>query len=384
VSAAFKGQGARKLRVGVTLHVREGAQSIWENGIFQNCVFLVLLLKNSPAVEHAVLVKGGTGTVAHKDMMLDEAGVAMIDVEEAMQTLDVVIEMSAQLDENWVHAFRARGGRYVWMRVGNDYVIDIERAMFNRPHGSLISSKPYDAVWTIPEFERSCGDYFRLMARAPLSILPHLWTPLFFDKAIRALPEGAAWGYRPGRARWRLSMFEPNICMVKTSVIPMLVCEEAYRAKPGKVESVRVCNTLHLKDHPGFVHFARSLDIVRHGVATFEGRHPVAGLLAQHGDCVVSHHWENGQNYLYYEALYGGYPLVHNSSFIRGYGYYYEDFDCQEGGRALLHALDTHDERLADYRCDSAKLLMTLDVGAPENVEAYTRELLRLYDIRLA
>ena len=33
----------RKLRVGVTLYVRSGQQSIWENGIFQNCAFLVQL-----------------------------------------------------------------------------------------------------------------------------------------------------------------------------------------------------------------------------------------------------------------------------------------------------------------------------------------------------
>lgn len=149
--------GGRKLRVGVTLHLRDGAQSIWENGIFQNCVFLVQLLNNSPAVEHAVLVRDGPGTVAHADMMLDVANVDMISVDQAMATLDVVVEMSAQLNEEWVKAFRARGGRYVWMRVGNDYVIDIERAMFNLPHAGLVSSKTYDAVWTIPEYDAVAG-----------------------------------------------------------------------------------------------------------------------------------------------------------------------------------------------------------------------------------
>ncbi|KWO77953.1 hypothetical protein WM31_32575 [Burkholderia ubonensis] len=42
--------------------------------------------------------------------------------------------------------------------------------------------------------------------------------------------------------------------------IPMLVTEEAYRARPEFLKIVRVCNTLHRKDHTTFVHFAKSLD----------------------------------------------------------------------------------------------------------------------------
>ena len=30
------------LRIGVSIYVRKGAQSLWENGIFQNCLFLAI------------------------------------------------------------------------------------------------------------------------------------------------------------------------------------------------------------------------------------------------------------------------------------------------------------------------------------------------------
>jgi hypothetical protein len=369
----------RKLRVGVTIHLRKGQQSIWENGIFQNCVFLVQLFNQSPAVEQAVLVNGGDSQVASDAMLLQHAGINVIDLDQAMQTLDVVIEMSALLPDEWVQSFRQRGGRYAWMRVGNDYVIDIERAMFDKPSGALCSAKTYDAVWTIPEYEHSCGDYFALTTRAPVRILPHLWTPLFFQQGINTLPKGTPYGYQPGRARWRVCAFEPNVCMVKTSLIPMLVCEEAYRAQPAFLEALRVCNTMHIKDHATFLHFARRLDVVNHGLATFEGRFPVYQYMAERGDCIISHHWENGQNYLYYEALYGGYPLIHNSEFIKDCGYYYPEFDCQEGGRALLRAFAEHDRQLKDYKSQANRALRRLDIDHPENIEIYTRELLRLY-----
>ena len=368
----------RKLRVGVTLQLRQGQQSMWENGIFQNCAFLVQLLNRSPAVRRAVLVNGGDAGVPHDAMMLRGGELAVIGLTEAMQSLDVVIEMSAMLPDEWVAAFRQKGGRYAWMRVGNDYVIDIERAMFNKPNGALVSGKQYDAVWTLPQYEGICKDYFAVTTRAPVKIMPHLWTPYFFDKGIAGL-KGATFGYKPGRPRWRVCCFEPNMCMVKTSFIPMLGCEEAYRAQPSFLEYARFLNTVHMKDHPMFVHFARSLDIVNHGLASFEARFPMYEYMAHFGDCVISHQWENAQNYLYYEALYGGFPLVHNSPLMKDHGYYYPEFDSREAGKALLRAFSEHDGDLPRYRVKTKALLAGLDVANTGNIEAYTRELLNLF-----
>jgi hypothetical protein len=146
----------RKLRVGVTIHIRDGNQSIWENGIFQNCIFLVQLFNLSPEVEKAVLVNGSGAKEVHPSMMFDQVGVEMIDLPAALETLDVIIEMSSQVPEDWLEKFRARGGRIAWMRCGNDFVIDIERAMYNKPHAGLCSAKTYDAVWTLPEYKKCC------------------------------------------------------------------------------------------------------------------------------------------------------------------------------------------------------------------------------------
>lgn len=369
----------RKLRVGVTIALRDGAQSIWENGIFQNCAFLVQLLNQSPAVKRAVLVNGGDAVDPGPDMMLKDRGIAIMGLAEALQSLDVVIEMSALLPGEWVTAFRAKGGRNAWMRVGNDYVIDIERAMFNKPGGSLLLGKKFDAIWTLPQYEYSCLDYFSLTARAPVRIVPHLWSPQFFDRGIATLQQGVRFGYQPGRPRWRVCCFEPNMCLVKTSIIPMACVEEAYRARPAFLERFHVMNTAQIKDNPSFLHYARSLDVVNHGLASFDARFTVYEVMAKLGDCVISHQWENAQNYLYYELLYGDYPLVHNSPILRGHGYYYPDFDSQEGGQALLRAFDQHDAGLDSYRAKTKALMRELDYSNPANIDTYTRELLALF-----
>ena len=372
---------SRPLRVGVSLFVRKGTQSLWENGIFQNCLFLAMLLRRSPQVEDVVLVAGGGGGGPEEaQAFLEESPVPVIDMAAAMERLDVMIEMSAQLGKEWVVAFRERGGKVVSMRVGNDYVIDIERMVFGKPHALLITGAPYDEVWTLPEYEATCVPYFASTFRAPVRMLPHLWSPVVLERALRQLPEGHAFGYRPGRRRWRLGMFEPNVCMVKTSHIPLLACEVAHRADPDVIEHVHAYNTFHMKDHPVFNGFANSLDIVRHGLATFEGRFPIWQVLSMHCDAVVSHHWENAQNYVYYEALHGGYPLVHNSHLIGDCGYRYHGFDCEEGGRALLRAFAEHDADLAAYRQRARNFLATLDPEAESNVRAYMAAIEQLYE----
>ncbi|MBY4767388.1 DUF2827 domain-containing protein [Burkholderia ambifaria] len=356
-----------KLNVGVTIYLRKGQQSIWENGIFQNCYFLAMLLNQAPNIESVYLVNGGDGDPASAAQFLEFAPVPVIDLDTARQKLDVIIELSAQLNPDWARAFHEKGGRVIGMRVANDYVIDIERMMFALPHGMLVSGTPYSAIWTLPAFEKTCASYYETALRAPVTAMQHLWSPAFVERAT-----DGGFGYQAGRSRWRIAVLEPNICMVKTSHIPMLVADLAHRQQPDLIEYLRVFNTIQLKSDAQFVGFARSLDLVLQGRATFEPRLPVHEILTRQADAIVSHTWENTQNYIYYEALHGGYPLIHNSDLLRGCGYRYEGFDCEDGALALREAFAVHDASLNDYKAKARGILATLDPLAPANVEQYS------------
>jgi hypothetical protein len=167
--------------------------------------------------------------------------------------------------------------------------------------------------------------------------------------------------------------------MVKVCHLPMLIADLAHRQAPHMTEALRVFNSLSLKENPHFNQFARSLDLVRHGIATFEARYPIYEIMTQHADAIVSHQWENAQNYLYYEALYGGYPLVHNSSLLGGCGYRYDGFDCEAGALALRQAFIEHDARSKDYKRAAREFLATLDPQCPANVACFTAALARAW-----
>ena len=125
------------------------------------------------------------------------------------------------------------------------------------------------------------------------------------------------------------------------------------------------------------LHFANSLDLVKDHKACFHGRHDVVGFMAQHADAVVSHQWDNEQNYSYMDALYGDYPLVHNSAWLHsfGAGYFYPGFEAVEGGKKLIQASEHHDECLPDQRAATQKLFAALDPVGEANVRTHIQML---------
>lgn len=358
-------RAASGLKVGISLFLRDGNQSIWENGIYQNGYFLWQLLARCPSIESVFFVNGGPGAVSPATPLFPGDAPPIIDLASAMAGLDIIVELSAQLDADWSRQFAERGGRIIAMRVANDYVIDAERMAFGLSPGLLMAGTPYSEVWTLPAFAQSCAAYYETGLRAPVRIMPHLWNASLLEQTQRDF------GYRPGRARWRVAVLEPNICSVKTCHLPMLAADVAHRLNPQAIETLRVFNALAFKVHDGFVAFARSLDLVRQGLATFEGRLPIGEIMGPVCDAILSHHWQNAQNYLYYEALHGGFPLIHNSAALGGCGYRYRDFDPGDGARALLEALVGHDKALDAYRSEARAFLTRLDPCHPDNVALY-------------
>lgn len=374
-----------KLNVGVTILLRKGAQSFWENGIFQNCYFLSQLLTRCDELGEVYLVAVGEGGQEEMQQFLRNAPVPVIRLEDAHDALDAIVEMSVGLPPEWVNPFREKGGKVISYSVGNDLIIDMERLCYQLPNAWLVPDSPRDAVWTLEEYRNTGKPYYQTLLRAPVRIMPHLWCEDMLEAALESEPSLCGrFGYRTmqerGQARWRATIMEPNVSSVKTSFIPLFICEALHRKQPQLLEHVYALNTQQLMEHAVFAGIMRDLDITQHGLVSFEGRHPSYQVFTDYTDVLVTHQQENAQNYLYYEALYGGYPLVHNSHLLGDCGYRYHGFDCEEGADALLHAFENHDANIADYRKRSADFLATLRPDYADNIAIYTQSILALFE----
>lgn len=152
------------------------------------------------------------------------------------------------------------------------------------------------------------------------------------------------------------------------------------REAPEKIKNVYLCNTYDKKDNPTFFNFIGRTNLVKNGVMTVEGRYQMPDFLTRYVDIVLSHQWENGLNYAYNDALYGGYPFIHNSKLIpKGVGYYYDQFDAFEGAKVLLDVIDNHDKHHEEYVKRANEYLDSQLPTNPVNIYLYEKEIKRLF-----
>ena len=378
--------------MGITIFVgRDNDLGLYENGLRQNVIFLYQLFAAAPGCRHVHLLNHGDGDFAGWPPGLGMEGVPVVRTADVVDDLDVIIVIGASIEVGELRILRERGIRIIGYKGGNGAVISLEAITASPARldaERYMDVDCYDVLWMTPQHIHTYAGWCRTLYRVPVETIPQIWGPTFIDN--RADRIGDRFGYRPGASAWRVGIMEPNITVMKTSHIPMLVCEAAWRMRPEVFESILVSNTLKIKEQPHFLSFASAMRATQAEVMSFESRFVSADFLANHCDAIVAHHWQNGLNYLYYEVLHGGYPLIHNSEFLREYGYYYPDFAADEGALVLLGAFDRHDAELDAYRRATAGLTARLSPTHPANIaihEHLVRSVLRgsaLSDQRVA
>lgn len=365
----------RGYRVGITIFVRSGGDmALYENGLRQNVVFLWQLFDAAPDCKRVHLLNHGDGEFVGWPEGLGMEGVPVVRMAEVVDDLDYLIILGAGVGVDELTALRERGVKIIGYKGGNAAVISMEAIIAKPPRDDAeryFDAGFYDQLWMTPQHLHTYAGWAETVYRAPVREVPQIWAPTFIDNRDAAL--GGRFGYRPGRAAWRVGIMDPNITVMKTSHVAMLACEAAWRHDPAMLEAVFVSNTLQHREHAHFASFAGSLGIVRAGLMSFEARFVSADFLTNHCDAVVTHHWENGLNYLYYEVLHGGYPLIHNSPWLRDYGYHYDDFAAEAAGDALVTAHARHDATLPEYRAAVARLTRSLSPADAENIALHER-----------
>ena len=380
-------KNTKKYKVGITFNLETSIADIWSNGANQNVVFLFDLFKKSKIVEDVVLVSWGPEkrTTPPEGFMLDGLGLKFAYVEDVIDELDVLIEGTLSIEHQYMKRMHDHGGKIVCYKMGPDYIMDIEYFTFDRTPGRTFNGTHYDANWIIPQNMNTCSSYFGIMHRCQSYQVPAIWAPTFCDKVIKRLKteHNLEFGYKPDpeKKAKRMACFEPNIFIFKSCFTPILICEQAYRMEPEKIAHFYACNTYHKKDHPTFFNFIGRTEIVKDKILTVEGRYQMPDFLTRHVDVVVSHQWENGLNYAYNDALYGGYPFIHNSKLLpKGVGYYYNEFDAYEGAKVLLDVIENHDKNHKEYVKRANEYLESLSPTNPVNIYLYEKELKRLFE----
>jgi hypothetical protein len=358
------------LNIGITICLQQEDESVWTNGIKQNAIFLARTFMNSKKNYNVFIVNTSHIKITQK-LGWDIEKYKTVQMEDVKNELDIIFILGGSIDEKWTNYFRNRGCKVVPYKCGNEYIISMENIIFDAR-----KSKPQyyqvDQVWNIPQMENTNHHYWRIFHKAETITIPFVWNPMFLEEHINELKkQGKNPYYQPGNRPKKLSVFEPNINVYKFLMYPMLIAEDVYRIKPELINKINVTNTQKVRYSEELIHLMNHLDIVKDGKATFENRFPMAWFLSEHTDIVLAHQWENALNYAYLDAVYMKYPLVHNAHYFKDGGYYYNEFNVDEGREQLIYALEHHDDNLEEYEEKSKEIIHKYNSDNIDNVEKY-------------
>lgn len=371
------------MKIGISVLTHAG-QSIWENGLGQNIFYFVQLLRGLPFVADIVLLNCGDQPSLPPEAATLAGDVPLVAPRDLLEPPDVIFEMGGGLDVEWLDYARAQGKKVVFFCCGQPYVGLIEPSIFQRS-GYFSRATRSDEIWILGK-DRALMPMLRTLHRCPVYEVPFLWDSTFIEQRIQAVEQaGLRFGYEPRSARGetgprglRFAVFEPNISVVKCCVIPMLIAEAAFRADKHAVRGLHLLNSVQMREQASFSFLLNSMDLSGAERVRLDGRHDFAGFMSQNADAVIAHQWQNDQNILFLDALYGGYPLIHNSPWLSNLGYFYPESDIEAGAVQLLRAVQSHDTEHKYYKQRARSFLLSLGPRADVNGSIYARRLLAL------
>jgi hypothetical protein len=251
---------------------------------------------------------------------------------------------------------------------GNNYMQDQEEFIKGIKDVTtfLGQSRNIDEQWLIPSYHHFV-DYMELIRKKPAFLVPHLWSPEIIktNAPLKINQPEAAMFYNLANRKSKkinLIIMEPNLNLYKSSWLPIMAAEKLHIAHPDLIDTVYVFN------FPGHNHAHGMTDVL-----TIAPKIQKIGRLTQvqimnlfnnqseHMPIVVSHQVLNSLNYLYYEMLYYGYPLIHNSPDLDDCGYKYTDNNIKECVEQILHAVKHHDKHLETYKDTAKEYLKRVD-----------------------
>jgi len=369
------------MKIGITIGLKDNKESIWTNGIKQNILMMVHMLKNSKKNYEICLLNTLKVDFSTKPSYLNDIDIKYFN--DKYLEMDLIIVMGAQIHNHQIDSFKKSGvnKKIIAYKCGNNYVISMENILFGDNSTKAFQfDEKYDEIWYIPQQDEVNKGYYHTLYRTNALIVPFIWHHKFLLESVTDIEKGykqgkykKSWQYEVGKEKKILGIMEPNLNIVKFSLIPTMIAEECYRGVIGKnhIEKLRITNSEKIKKNHEFLSMIGTFDLYKDNKITAESRYQTAYMLTQHLDVVICHQILNPLNYLYLDAAFLGYPVLHNAPMCKDLGYYYEGSGTIEGAKKLNYILTEHDKNIEEYDERNDMVLQRYHADNEELVKTY-------------
>jgi len=364
---------AERPRVFLTT-VRIPDDHIWANGLFQN-VYVIYKMLDAMGMEPWLLVDNNEN---NKDAKLHEH-FRLTDFKTYIQNpfkIASYVEMGMSCDPSIRKFFRSMGAKTAKLYLGNILNIDIETITYYQGvNFSHHVAGELDEIWVSPHYDihaEYAGSINALCGKT--RIAPYVWDPMFIQDLGHAYD---ATGLTAGSSRQFIIM-EPNISFQKNALIPIMALEAYYRDHPERVEQIVAINGQKFKENAYFnASVAPNLLLLKSNKLQLMPRAHMTNVARVFKNAIIVQHQVNNEfNYSFLEWLTMGFPVVHNVSRFKEYGYYYEGNDFMAAKKQIERIAEHHEKNKEAYKAHAKQLAWTFSPYHPDNIRGWKTLLL--------
>jgi len=345
--------------------------SLFSNGLVQNAYFIYKVLKNLGYKCDLLCWSPNYKKLDYEDIPVR----TISDDEEKfrLSNYKLIITVAEGVTEHLYAQCKKHKVYVIGFICGNSLCMNLEKWVQEKPQSTAVGKeRPVDELWLIGAFS-FMKTYIELLRGAKARLVPHLWSPGLLEnhiitkhnKTISDLMYNEA--IHSGK-KIDIIILEPNINFVKTALIPLMAAEKFHILHGGLLNEVFVFNfPMQSKDA---LHIVNSLT-VKSKLRKFKSLH-IAEILLHFNKkdtmpIFVSHQLYTHWNYLYYELMYYGYPLVHNSNLLKEYCYQYNEFDIDVCADQIHNAFLNHTTLRHSQQEMNYKFLKSIDPDGDES-----------------
>lgn len=336
------------MNIAITLKYMESfKEKLFSNGLYQNIFTLYRLLKSAGYNPYICIGMSGqhldSAKKKLKEMNYNSIGFSGKEMKE--NNIHVLIEAGTVVDSLDSIRNENPNMKVAALLYGNPYFPRIENIVFKPQAASSSLAAERDGMWISPHFE-FCKEFVsELSGIEDVKIAPFVWSSKYLEDNFKERGLDRNTVSEKMMSSKNIAIMEPNLNILKTCIIPSMIVNRLYREHPELIESAMCFGSSDLINSKTANSLLSSLKCVKDKKLTVEARYAFDAIFSKWCGSIVSHQHFNELNYVYIEALYYNIPLIHNSPFFKDVGYFYNEFNVEEGKERLKEAILTHKYR---------------------------------------
>jgi len=334
--------------------------NIFSNGLFQN---IYLFYKMFDAMGYTSLLLVNTKPKNLDGIPAVLRGCRVISVEDLVKQpipIKVYIEIGMSIDVTIRKFLKMIGAKICKLYLGNILNIDTETPVFypgmNFSHHVV---GEMSEIWVSPHYGQH-AEYAVTLNHVPINtprakIAPYIWDPIILTDDGR---RQVTWTPPQHGQPHTIILMEPNISFQKTSFVPLMALERWYRQHKDWNGEIVMFNGERMMLTPFFREsILPTLDLQKDNKIKVKGRKDIISILREYPSATfILHQWNNEYNYMLFELLWAGYPVIHNATSWGSFGYSYEGADLSKIGQLYENVISSHADKVETYKAHARAL----------------------------